>query len=97
MELLKIYTIRDNKAETVTPVFTAANDDVAKREFLLGCIGSKTPYRDCSLLCLGDFCADYDEPHVVQAMTVRSVPVDDDDFEEVFAAMKQMRLVEVEE
>lgn len=96
MELLKIYTIRDDKAQTVTPVFTAANDDVAKREFLLGCIGSKTPYRDCSLLCLGDFCADYDAPNV-QAMTVRGVPVDDDDFEEVFAAMKQMRLVEVEE
>lgn len=48
-----VYSIRNNLANELGPLFTAKNDDVAKR-LVIDNISSKA-FRDCSLVSVGVF------------------------------------------
>lgn len=53
-----IYTIHDSVAEFFLPIFTAENDNVAKRIFIAS-LGSNFPHRaDYTLYRIGQFCPD---------------------------------------
>lgn len=51
----KLYCITDVKAGRTTEPFSAPNDDVAKRNFCMGCFASDTPVQDCILWSLAIF------------------------------------------
>jgi hypothetical protein len=53
--MVQLYTIFDGKAEYFMPIFTARNDNEAKRMFI-GSLGDSFMFReDYNLFCIGEF------------------------------------------
>lgn len=53
-----LYCITDTKANRTTEPFSCPTDEVAKRNFIFGCLASQTPPQDCVLWKLIDFSVD---------------------------------------
>lgn len=53
-----LYVIQDVKANRTSDPFACPNDEVAKRNFLMGCFASDTPPQDCNLWKVGEYDTD---------------------------------------
>ncbi|MCM1320726.1 MAG: hypothetical protein NC041_04195 [Bacteroides sp.] len=64
-----LYCIFDTVGQKVAPPFCANNENVAVREFLIGCFNANLPPQDMQLLRIGTYTAIYSEEFVFDQET----------------------------
>lgn len=67
-----LYCIEDSLSKMVMPPFSSPNDNVAKRDFIIGAIASNTPLQDLHLWKVGEFNSTF-SPDDVTTFTLKDL------------------------
>lgn len=88
-----LYSIMDIKAKKVSEPFSCPNDEVAKRNFLLGCFEAGTPPQDCVLWHVADFVTDDENADVFSVVNVDRIRCIQPTIEEIEGYSKMWRMM----
>lgn len=73
VEKFGMYCIFDTVGVKVAPPFCASSQDVAVREFVIGCFGANLPPQDMQLFRVGSFEVDYVEEDAIDEQSGKTV------------------------
>ena len=78
-----LYCVEDSLSKMVMPPFSSPNDDVAKRDFVIGAIASNTPLQDLHLWRVGKFTSGLNDGEMVYMQLDKDLQICDPTLSEV--------------